>query len=103
MMWGIGLWGIVHLSIVGRPTVLVIGTAILLLAIAGALGQDRKKRRLLGPDWDSWAAQTSFLPFAWGLSLPGWSAFLVGTALFLLLTFAHQWLGAIPAGPWHWL
>ena len=48
MMWGFAIWAIVHLIVVGTPKALVFDGAIILLALAGAVGQDRKKARLMG-------------------------------------------------------
>lgn len=99
MMWGFALWAIVHLAVVAMPKALVFDGAIIILALAGAAGQDRKKQRLMGERWNAWTAQTVFVPFTGGIASPGLFAFVGGTLLLLLAT----WLHPLPVGPWRWL
>jgi uncharacterized membrane protein len=99
MMWSFALWALAHLLVHPQPSAMVVAVAILVLALVGAAGQDVKKRKLLGERWTEWEAHTSYLPFARGLALPGWSALLGGIALFLLAT----WLHPMPVGVWQWL
>lgn len=42
MMWGIGLWGLVHTALAGRADTLVFAGGIAFLALVGAAAQDRK-------------------------------------------------------------
>ena len=99
MMWGFALWAIVHLIVVATPKALVLDGAILLLALGGSVGQDRKKRKLMGERWHEWTMQTAFLPFSRGVRYPGTVALIGGTLLFLLGTWAHP----MPAGFWRWI
>ena len=99
MMWAFALWAIVHLALVATPKAVLFDGAILLLALGGSVGQDRKKRRLMGARWHEWSAQTAFMPFARGLKSPGLFAFAVGTLLFVAATWAHP----MPVGIWHWI
>ena len=99
MMWGFGLWAIVHLMVVATPKALVFDSAIILLAGVGAVLQDRKKAGLMGDAWHEWTAQTAFWPFARGLANPGAFALVGGTVLFLLAT----WLHPLPVGVWRWI
>ena len=99
MMWSFALWAIVHLMILGMPKALVFDGAIIILALAGAAAQDRKKAGQMGEDWHDWTAQTAFVPFARGLAYPGSAALFGGTILFLAAT----WLHPIPAGIWRWI
>ena len=99
MMWGFATWAAVHLAVIGTPKAMVFDGAILLLAIAGSVGQDAKKARLMGERFHEWAAQTAFVPFGRGLAWPGTTAFVGGTLLFLIAT----WLHPIPLGVWHWI
>ena len=71
MMWGFALWAIVHLLVVGTPKAMVFDGAILFLALAGSVGQDRKKAKLMGERLHEWTAQTAFLPFAAASHGPG--------------------------------
>ena len=72
---------------------------IIILALGGALGQDRKKASQMGEAWHEWTAQTAFVPFTRGLAYPGTVALIGGTLLFLIATWAHP----IPAGIWRWI
>jgi uncharacterized membrane protein len=99
MMWSFALWAVVHLMILGQPKSLVFDGAIIILALAGSAGQDRKKADQMGEDWHDWTAQTAFVPFTRGLAYPGTTAFVGGTLLFLIATWVHP----IPAGIWRWV
>ena len=99
MMWAFALWAIVHLALVATPKALLFDGTILLLALGGSVGQDRKKAARYGENWHEWSAQTAFIPFARGLKAPGTFAFMGGTALFLVATWAHP----MPIGPWRWI
>ena len=99
MMWGFALWAIVHLMVIAMPKALVFDGAIVLLALAGAAGQDRKKAELMGERWHEWTAQTAFIPFTRGIANPGAIALVGGTLLFLFATWAHP----VPAGIWRWI
>jgi uncharacterized membrane protein len=99
MMWSFAIWAAVHLAILGQPKSIVFDGAIIILALAGAFSQDRKKARLMGEAWHEWTAQTAFVPFARGLAYPGSVALVGGTLLFLIATWAHP----IPAGIWRWV
>ena len=96
MMWGFASWAAVHLAVIGTPKALVFDGAILFLAIAGSVGQDSKKAKLMGERFHEWAAQTAFFPFARGVAWPGMTAFLGGTLLFLAATWFHP----MPVGLW---
>ena len=102
MNWGFATWAVVHAIVNPTPASLVVSAAILILAIGGSVGQDAKKRRLLGEVWREWEARTAFIPFARGFALPDGFAMIVGTILFVAATYAHGALGYRAAGPWHW-
>ena len=99
MMWSFALWAAVHLTVLAMPKALVFDGAIILLALAGAAAQDRKKAGLMGDAWHEWTAETAFIPFTRGLAYPGTVALVGGTLLFLIATWAHP----IPAGIWRWV
>ena len=99
MMWGFALWAITHIIVVATPKALLFDGAVLFLALAGSVGQDRKKAKLMGERFHEWTAQTAFVPFGRGFANPGTVALLGGTALFLLAT----WLHPFPAGIWRWI
>jgi len=99
MMWSFAIWAVVHMAILAQWKSVVFDGAIIILALAGAFGQDRKKAAQMGEDWHDWTAQTAFVPFTRGLAYPGTVALLGGTILFLVATWAHP----IPAGIWRWV
>jgi uncharacterized membrane protein len=97
MNWSIILWALVHLSVWLSPRNMIVALGMLILAFAGSIGQDRKKRAVVGQKWRDWEARTSFVPFAallsgrarWKAAAPGWIAFGGGLALWLLVTWLH--------------
>lgn len=111
MMWSFALWAMVHLLLWPTPENHVLTTAILVLALFGSAGQDRKKAVLMGDAWRGWCSRTSFFPFAgqiggrisWAAIWPGTGALIGGILLWLLATWAHMPLGArVAAGIWRW-
>jgi len=99
MMWGFALWAGVHLALLAMPKALVFDGAIIVLALAGAMMQDRKKSALMGEAWHEWTAQTAFIPFTRGIANPGAVALIGGTLLFLIATWVHP----MPVGFWRWI
>ncbi|MEA3058289.1 MAG: hypothetical protein QOF34_1104 [Sphingomonadales bacterium] len=99
MMWSFAIWAAVHLALVAMPKALVLDGAIIILALGGAAGQDRKKARLMGEAWHEWTAETAFLPFTRGIANPGAVALIGGTIFFFLITRIHP----VPAGLWRWI
>ena len=104
-MWGIAIWAGLHL--LNRPdlkSALLFGP-LALLAIAGSMHQEIRKREEFGDAWVSFTKQTSFVPFAGVLSgkaklhlrgLGGWRiAAAVGIWL-VMLAFHHSIFGASP-------
>lgn len=97
MNWAFALWALVHLSLWGTPGNMIFAGAILVLAIGGSIGQDRKKARVLGRPWLDWQARTSFIPFAaliagrarWRDAAPGWIASLGGFVFWLAIVTYH--------------
>jgi uncharacterized membrane protein len=97
MNWSFALWALVHISLWGSPRNLLVAGGILVLALAGSVGQDRKKLDTVGESWRTWMARTSFVPFGAVLTrkvkaraaVPGWIALGGGLALWLVVTFVH--------------
>jgi uncharacterized membrane protein len=91
------LWALVHISISGSTRNLIVAGGILLLAVAGSIGQDRKKARLIGQAWRDWQARTSFVPFAallarripWRDAVRGWIAIVGGLLFWAAVTSYH--------------
>ena len=97
MNWSFMLWALVHVSLWGGERNLIVATGIFILALVGSLGQDRKKRALLGDSWSDWEARTSFVPFgalvagraSWRAAVPSTTSLLGGLVLWLLVTWYH--------------
>ena len=97
MNWSFALWALVHISLSWSPRNLIVAIGILVLAIAGSIGQDRKKRSIVGQNWVDYERRTSFVPFAalaarklpWRSAFPGWIALGGGLAFWLVATWLH--------------
>lgn len=108
MMWSFILWAVSHIAVLPTAPNLILSGAILFLAFFGALGQDRRKIRAMGIDWQGWQGRTAFLPFgmqltgkaAWSDAVPSPFVLAAGTLLWLCATWLH---GAVGAGIWRWL
>lgn len=108
MNWAFILWALVHLSLWWSPRNLIVAGGIFVLAVAGSIGQDRKKRAALGESWRQWEARTSFVPFAalvqgraqWSAAAPGWIAGVGGLALWLAITSFHA--ATVSPAVWLW-
>ena len=61
---GVGLWALVHLIGNGNVASLIFFGTWAVVALAGTVSIDAKRRRLLGAAWEPFAAQTSIVPFA---------------------------------------
>ena len=111
MMWSFAIWALVHLLVSPQPRVVVLTLGIAFMALVGSYGQDHKKKLLMGDAWADWTSRTSFMIFGnqltrrtgWSTALPGWTAVIAGTAIWLIATWAHPILGAPAAGLWIWL
>lgn len=107
MNMAFALWALVHLSLWWSPRNLIVAVGILLLAVAGSILQDRKKRAVEGRSWSEWERRTSLLPFAalvqgrakWTDAAPGWIALGGGLLFWLLVTAFH----ATTVSPLAWL
>jgi len=64
LLIGIGLWALVHLIANGDAASFLFFGALAVTALAGTVSIDAKRRRALGEAWQSFAAQTSVVPFA---------------------------------------
>jgi uncharacterized membrane protein len=110
MMWGFALWAIAHALVVPTLAQLILSAAVILLAIGGSLGQDRKKAKLMGAAWQDWQSRTAFVPFAgqfsgrlsWADAMPRPHALFGGIVVWLIATWAHGALGYMSAGLWRW-
>jgi uncharacterized membrane protein len=94
MMWGIGLWALLHVLANGDAAGLIFFGSFAVLALIGTLAIDAKKRRSWPPSvWQVFAASTSNLPLlAWlqrrthiDLKGIGWVPVLATAALWALI------------------
>lgn len=102
MMWGFALWGVSHLVAAPTARTLVLASAIVFLALVGSHLQDRKKEALMGEAWSAWESKTSYWPRWSRLVSAGAGPWVVGTALWLGLSWLHKPLAGIAAGAWRW-
>jgi uncharacterized membrane protein len=63
-LWGVALWGMVHLIVNGDLASLIFFGSLTLLALAGTVSIDAKRRRGFGEQWNQFARVTSNVPFA---------------------------------------
>ena len=63
-LWGVVIWSAFHVAANGNFASVIFFGTVLVLAFFGTFSIDRKRRRKLGPAWDTFAAGTSNLPFA---------------------------------------
>ena len=109
MMWAFALWGGVHILVYPDPSNVALASAIIILALAGAHMQDRKKARLQPDFWPEWERRTSYLPFAAivggraRIGTLGGHALGGGVVLWLAATWAHVPPAGWAAGMWRWI
>jgi uncharacterized membrane protein len=111
MLWSFILWALVHILLWGTAANLIVCVSVIILSLAGAIGQDAKKLSLQRERWLDWMSKTSFFPLAgqisgrvsWRAAMPGWRATLIGALIWLAATWAHAPLGGPFAGIWRWV
>ena len=62
-LWGVALWAVAHLLGNGDLASLVLFGSLLVLALAGTMSIDAKRRRAYADGWSGFAQATSNLPF----------------------------------------
>lgn len=100
VMWGIGLWGVVHILANGDATGLIFFGGLVALALGGTVLIDAKKRVSMGEAWPPFAQATSNLPVAAlvsgrarvGLAEIGYPRLAGGLGLYLVLLLGHEWV-----------
>ncbi len=95
---GVAIWSVVHLISNGDAASLLFFAALAVVAVAGTVSIDAKRRRVLGgPAWDAFASRTSILPFAailagrssFNISELGWWRPLAGVVAYALMLGGH--------------
>ena len=109
MLWAFAIWGVVHILVYPVTRNIIVAVAIIVLSLAGAALQDRKKRMLDPQAWTAWESRTSYWPFAAifqgraRFGAFGAHALGGGIVLWLLATWAHIPMAGRAAGIWRWL
>ncbi len=104
-LWGVAIWAAGHLLVNGDRASIVLFGSLLVLALFGTTSIDAKRKRALGPTWDTFAAQTSNIPFGaivsgrqkLSLGEIGWWRLALGVALWAVLLFVHPYLFGVAA------
>ena len=103
MMWSFALWGVAHILVAPRIDSFIFVGSIIFLALVGARAQETKKERALGTGWVTWESRTSYFPRLSQLSRIGWRLWVAGIAMWLTVTWAHNFFGPYSAGLFRWL
>ncbi|MDP6602627.1 MAG: NnrU family protein [Rhodospirillales bacterium] len=106
-LWGVALWAVAHLAANGDSASVVLFASLMVLALAGTLAIDRKRKASLGEAWERFAGATSNAPFAAIASRRqrldfaeiGIWRILGAVALYVALLFGHELvIGVDPLG-----
>ena len=109
MMWAFALWGLCHIAVYPVMKNIIVASAVIVLALAGAALQDRKKERSQPDLWRTWEAKTSYIPFAAAaagrarLGGFGMHDLAGGLVVWLVATWAHIPISGWAAGIWRWV
>lgn len=105
MMWGITLWGAIHLYGSGNDKLVMVSITMMITALVGTAMIDRKRANAFGDKWIHFAALTSNTPF--GAIIEGrnslklgeiqWWLYLVTFMVWAGIIWIHGWLG-VPTG-----
>lgn len=106
-LWGVAIWALGHLLVNGDAASVVLFGSLLALAIFGTVSIDAKRRRALGTKWNTFAAQTSNMPFLamvqgrqrLNLREIGWWPILLAIAVWGALLWAHPYFTGVRALP----
>lgn len=104
-LWGVAIWAAGHLLVNGDQASIVLFGSILALALFGTSSIDAKRKRALGATWDSFATQTSNVPFAAvftgrqtvRLGEIGWWRIALAVAVWAILMLGHPILFGVAA------
>lgn len=108
-LWGIGLWGLLHMLSNGDTRSLILFGSMAATALIGTIFLDGKKLRSLGGPYASFKLATSNIPFAAIIDGRqrlgpvfgeiGVVRFAIAIALYALFLVIHGWLFAVPVFP----
>ena len=106
-LWGVAIWSAFHLSANGDEASVIFFGSFFVLSILGTFSIDAKRRRKMGEAWNTFAANTSNIPFGavftgrTSLKLGesfGWR-FWVAALLFVVILFAHAHIFGVSPFP----
>ena len=105
---GVAIWAATHLIGNGDVASLLFFAALLVVATAGTVSIDAKRRRALGAAWDGFAARTSIVPFAaiaagrnrFMARELGWARPVGGVVAYALMLGGHVHLVGVSPFPW---
>ena len=105
LMWGIGLWALVHMIVSGDVASIIFFAALAILALYGTRLLDAKKQRTWpAEDWQRFTSVTSNIPFAailtsrneFRIKEIGWWRILLAGALYIALVPLHAVILGVP-------
>jgi uncharacterized membrane protein len=105
LMWGIGLWAIVHLIVSDDVASIIFFAALAILALYGTRLLDAKKQRSWpAEDWQRFASVTSNVPFAaiftsrneFRIKEIGWWRIMLAGVLYIVLVPLHGVVLGVP-------
>jgi uncharacterized membrane protein len=105
LMWGIGLWAIVHLIVSDDVASIIFFAALAVLALYGTRLLDAKKQRTWpAEDWQRFASVTSNVPFAaiftsrneFRIKEIGWWRIILAGVLYIVLVPLHGVVLRVP-------
>lgn len=103
--WAVVLWATYHVLASGQLSTTIFFGSFALLSLFGAIAIDKKRARVFGEKWQSFADQTSNVPFValvqgrtkFDFRGIGWVRILVGAILYCLVVYFHnRWFGVSP-------
>lgn len=109
MMWSFAIWGVCHILVYPVEKNIILAGAIIVLALAGAALQDRKKAAQDPQGWIAWESRTSYWPFAaivqGRAAFGGFGGHAIGGGIlvWLLATWVHIPAAGWAAGIWRWV
>ncbi len=102
VQWAFALWAASHLAANGDQVSVAFFASFLALALLGSVSIDRRRARLLGEDWQAFAAATSWWPglaILRGRAAMPWRSLVwpavLGSALYLALFYGHRFVSGV--------
>ncbi len=104
MMWGLALWGALHMAAMGDAAAIIFFGGFIVLALAGTWFIDKKKQQLSGQAWSAYVAATSNIPFVAALTRRasidwrgiGFGPVIIGLVVYAILLALHETIIGVP-------